>query len=333
VLIDSHSTHTFIHCKLAKALNFFIYPVPEFQVMIANGGTINYLGKCHKINLTMGEYVMNSPIIYIPMGGVDVVLGVQWLQSLGIVAFNFQEIFMKFSLEGKEFALRGITGKPSKVVSSNGMINLLKKRHQGVVVQLCSLDVQTSKPSIPLDLQGIIDKNSKVFEDISRGLSPTHNHDQDIHLIPRSVPPNIRPYIYPYAQKSEIESMVEGMLEVGIIRPNQSSYSAPVVMVLKKEGPWHMCPDYRELNKITIKDKFPILVIDELLYELHGTIYFTKLDLHSGYHQIRMKEEYIPKTTFRTHEGHYEFLAMCFGLTNAPSTFKGLMNSIFNPFL
>jgi hypothetical protein len=145
--------------------------------MIANGGTINCSGKFHKINLTMGEYVMNSPMISIPMGGVDVILGVQWLQSLGTMDFNFQELFMKFSLEGKEFELRGITGKPSKVVSSNGMKKLLKKGHQGVIVQLCSLDVQTSKPSIPLDLQGIIDKHSKVFEDIPRGLPPTHDHD------------------------------------------------------------------------------------------------------------------------------------------------------------
>jgi hypothetical protein len=142
---------------------------------------------------------MNSPMIAIPMGGADVVLGIQWLQSLGTMDFNFQELFMKFSLEGKEIELTGITRKPSKVISSNGMTKLLKKGNQGVIAQLCSLDVQTSNPYIPLDLQGIIDKHSKVFEDIPKGIPPTRNHDHDIHLIPGIVPPKIKPYRYPYA--------------------------------------------------------------------------------------------------------------------------------------
>jgi hypothetical protein len=141
VLIDYGSTHNFIHYKLAKSFNFFIYPAPEFQVMIEKRGTINYLGKFHKITLTMGKYVLNSPMLSIPMGGIDVFLGVKWLQSLGTVAFNFLELFMKFSLEGKEFELRGITGKPSKVIIFHGMTKLLKKGHQVVMSQLCAIDV------------------------------------------------------------------------------------------------------------------------------------------------------------------------------------------------
>ena len=101
VLIDSGSTHNFIHCKVAKELNCFLYPPPECQVMVANGGTINCSGKFHNIELTMGEYVFNSPMLSIPMGGVDVVLGVQWLQYLETVAFNFQERFLNFFLRRK----------------------------------------------------------------------------------------------------------------------------------------------------------------------------------------------------------------------------------------
>ena len=149
--------------------------------------------------------------------------------------------------------LNGITGKPSKVIISNGLTKLLKSGHQYVVAQLFSLDVQTSKFPISLDLQRVINKHSKVFEDIPKGLPPIHDFDHAIHLGPGIFPPNIRPYGYPYSQKSEIERMMPKMLEVGIIRPRQSSYSAPVVMVRKPDRSWRMCPYYRELNKITIK--------------------------------------------------------------------------------
>ena len=212
------------------------------------------------------------------------------------------------------------------------MKKLLKKEQRGVIAQLCSLEVPTSKSSISPNLQKFLDNHSKVFE-TPKGLPPIRDHDHAIHLIPGSVPPNIRPYRYPYVQKIEIERMIAEMLEAGIIQPSQSYFSAPIILVHKKDGSWRMCPDYRELNKLTIKDKFPISVIDELLGELHGENYFIKLDLLLGYRQIRMKTKDIPKTAFRTHEGHYEFLVMPFGLTNAPSTFQGLIDSIFKPFL
>ena len=139
------------------------------------------------------------------------------------------------------------------------MTQMLKKGHQGVVTQLCSLDVQTSNFPISPDLQRVINKHSKEFEDIPKGIPPIQYFDHVIHLILGSVPPNIVPYRYSYSPKSEIEGMVPDMLEAGIIRPSQSSYSAPLVMVTNPDGSWRMCHDYRELNKITIKDSFIFL--------------------------------------------------------------------------
>ena len=172
------------------------------------------------------------------------------------------------------------------MTSYNGMTKSLKRGHQGIVAQLFPLDVQTSNFPITPYLQRVINKHSKVFEDIPKGLPPIHDFDHVIHLILGSVPPRIRPYRYPYSQRSEIKCMVDEMLEASIVRPSQSSYSAPVVMVRKPDGSWCMCLDYRELNNITIKDKFPIPIIDELLDKLHGAVVSQKLDLCSRYHQI-----------------------------------------------
>jgi hypothetical protein len=290
--------------------------------------------RCENVKLQMGDYQLKTHLFSINMGGCDIVLGEEWLHTLGPVTMDFKELYMSFTKEGHVHTLRGIQAGPPEIVISHHMEKLLKKGHSGIISQFNAIQVMESlTQEIHPDLQLVLNKHHQVFE-TPKGLPPSHGeHDHGIPLIPGSQPPNVHPYQHPFAQKNEIEKIIQELLEVGVIHPSTSPYSSPVVMVLKKEGTWHMCPDFRALNKLMIKDKFPIPVIDDLLDELHGAKFFTKLDLHSGYHQIRMKETNIPKTTFKTHKGHYEFLVMPFGLCNAPSTFQSLMNKIFKPFL
>jgi hypothetical protein len=164
-------------------------------------------------------------------------------------------------------------------------------------------------------------------------LPPHRTYDHKIPLIDGAQPVKIRPYRYSPELKMEIEKQIQEMLDSGVISFSTSDFASPIIMVCKHDFTWRLCVDYRHLNMLTVKSKYPLPMIDKLLDELTGASWFSKLDLRAGYHQIRLApgEEY--KTTFHTHSGDYQFNVMAFGLTGAPGTFQAMMDETLAPVL
>ena len=167
------------------------------------------------------------------------------------------------------------------------------------------------------------------LEQLPKGKPPKREVEFEIQLEEGAVPLNKPPYCLSPKEHDELQAQIDDLLAQGHIRPLQSPYGAPVLFLPKKDGRWRMCVDYHALNKQTIRDRYPLPCIDDLLDSLGKAKYFTTLDLASGYHQIAVKEQDIPKTAFWTQRGQFEFLVMPFGVANAPATFQRMMNSLF----
>ncbi|GJX18917.1 putative reverse transcriptase domain-containing protein [Tanacetum coccineum] len=175
---------------------------------------------------------------------------------------------------------------------------------------------------------------SKGFfpEDLS-GIPPARQVEFQIDLVPGAAPVARAPYRLAPSEMKELAEQLQELSDKGFIRPSSSPWGASVLFVKKKDRSFRMCIDYRELNKLTVKNRYPLPRIDDLFDQLQGSSVYSKIDLRSGYHQLRVRGEDIPKTAFRTRYGHYEFQVMPFGLTNAPAVFMDLMNRVCKPYL
>ncbi|XP_016467122.2 uncharacterized protein LOC107789765 [Nicotiana tabacum] len=332
VLLDSGSSHNFVNDALAIKIGLQLVPGKKFDVMVASGERLTSMRRCKQVCLNLQGNSFRTDFYLLPLEGYDVVLGTQWLRMLGPIVWDFCRLEMRFQIDDKETLLWGIKKSDDQIVDNYQMEKITWKRGQGILLQLQGRQ-QADPPSVVMpEIQQLLERYRSVLREPC-GLPPSRTQDHRIPLLEGQHPISLRTYRYPHYQKGEIKKIVAEILRSEVIRPSTSPYSSPVILVKKQDGSWRMCVDYRALNKVTIKDKFPIPVIDELLDELHGASFFTKLDLRSGYHQIRVHPSDIEKIAFRTHQGHYEFLVMPFGLTNAPSTFQSLMNEVFKKYL
>ncbi|XP_058766610.1 uncharacterized protein LOC131640216 [Vicia villosa] len=361
VLVDTGSTHNILQPRIAQHLNLPTKPIPHFSVMVGNGSHLQCEGISNGVQLTLQNKTFTLPFYLLPIEGADVVLGMAWLRTLGQITADFSVPSITFTHKDSPITLKGDPKTLPTLTTFHQLRHLIHTNSVASFHLMTFIQHETPNPNPPNlheqadfpsslnppkfkppshehnqqinpHITSLIQKYPTVFQG-SLNLPPPRPFDHRIPLLPNSPPINVKPYRYPHCQKEAMTSLIQDMLKEGLIVPSNSPFSSPVLLVKKKDGTWRFCVDYRALNAVTIKDRFPIPTIDELLDELGNETIFTKINLRLGYHQIRVATEDTHKTAFRTFDGHYEFLVMPFGLTNAPSTFQSAMNELLRPYL
>ncbi|KAH0730002.1 hypothetical protein KY289_001190 [Solanum tuberosum] len=296
VLIDTASTHNFIDQEVAKRLGCQTTTIMTQSISVADGRKVQTGSVCKNLTWLLQGTTFSSDFLLLPLGNMDIVLGVQWLNTLGRILFDFQSRTIEFRYQGKKDVLRGASSqlKPARAKSINKvevdetqffMMSLLFRSEDRL--QCYNIHVDQGNLVHPA-LSLLIDQYAIIFE-IPTTLPPHRgSFDHHIPLVESANPVNKRPYRYPGVKKDIIEKLVHEMIDHGVIQHGTSPYVSPVVLVGKKDGSWRLCVDYRELNNLTVKDRFPIPIIEDLLDELGGSMEFSKIDLRDGYHQLRM---------------------------------------------
>ncbi|MCO5551171.1 hypothetical protein L7F22_004668 [Adiantum nelumboides] len=273
-----------------------------------------------------------------PLKHKDAILGALWFDRLA-ASIKFPERRISFKFRKKDMYISAQeSGSTIPLVNDQAFDKSIKSSISTYMIfvkdslsDVNKTQVNESGMHEDLKLSKFLNQFQDVFIDDILGELPPKRGDDDhaIELILGSSPPNKAPYRVSRVQQEEIMRQVNEFVEKGMVRPSSSPFCSPVLLVHKKDGTYHMCADYRALNRITIKNRFLVPRIEDLFNKLQGSTYFTRIDLKSGYHQIRIVDGDIIKTAFRTTFGLYEYLVMSFGLTNAPATFNRMIERIF----
>jgi hypothetical protein len=298
------------------------------NVIVANGHALWTNAVTKACQYSIQSHNFTSDFRVLELQGYDLVLGCDWLfefSPVGII-LKTREFTIEKSREKICFKDETLPNE-NFLVSHKKMKRILHKGAIGAVVYVQKLHLHQPESPHPPPLQRLLDQFKDVFAE-PQNLPPKRDIDHSIPLQPGAEIMNTRPYKLSHSQKDTMEALILQLLKNQVIRPSVSPYSSPAILVKKKDGTWMLCIDYRKLNQLTVKNKFPIPIIEDLLDELQGARVFSKIDLRSGYHQIRMDPNDIPKTAFSTHQGHFEYAVIPFGLTNTPATFQSLMKQV-----
>ncbi|GJV14926.1 putative reverse transcriptase domain-containing protein [Tanacetum coccineum] len=282
----------------------------SYEIKIASGQLLEIDKVIKDCKLEIEGHVFDINLIPFGHRSFDVIIGMDWLSNYKAEIICHEKVVRIPLPDGKVLRVLGERPK-EKARFLMGAKAGDKKQEEIVVVR-----------DFP-----------EVFPDDLSGLPPIREIEFQIELTPGAMPVAKSPYRLAPSELEELSGQLKELQDKGFIRPSSSPWGASVLFVKKKDGSFRMCIDYRELNKLTVKNRYPLPRIDDLFDQLQGSQFFSKIDLRSGYHQLRVHEDDIPKTAFRTRYGHFEFTVMPFGLTNAPTVFMDLMNRVCRPYL
>ncbi|XP_073112192.1 uncharacterized protein [Elaeis guineensis] len=331
-LFDPGAIHSFIATSFIKRTNE-MSPTPlenDLCVCTPSGEVILVNSICKDCILSIEDREMKADLLVLEMKDFDRILGMDWLAAYHATVDCFKKTIRFQILDQSEFSFMSTKFFfHQKFISAIHAQRLLRKGCEGFLATV--LDTQNEK--LKLEDIPIMKEFSDVFSDDLPGLPPDREIEFSIDLIPGTSSVSKAPYRMAPAELKELQKQLQELLDKRFIRPSVSSWGALVLFVKKKDGSLRLCIDYRELNKVTVRNKYPLPRIDDLFDQLQGAQVFSKIDLRFGYHQLKIQSRDISKIAFRTRYGHYEFLVMPFGLINVPATFMDLMNRVFASYL